>query len=40
MSDARKRLLGPQGEDRAIDAHESLEDELYTASLRPRPFAE
>ncbi|HUY41998.1 MAG TPA: Holliday junction branch migration DNA helicase RuvB [Candidatus Dormibacteraeota bacterium] len=40
MSDPRKRLLGPHGDDRAVDAHETLEEELYTASLRPRTFAE
>lgn len=38
--DVRKRLLGPQDEGRVVDPQERLEDELYTASLRPRTFAE
>lgn len=40
MSEARKPLLGPHNADRTIDPQETLEDELYTASLRPRTFAE
>ncbi len=38
--DARKRLLGPESVERAIDPHETIEDELYTVSLRPRTFEE
>ena len=47
MSDARKRLLGPDdavGADdapaRAVDPQAALEDEVYGASLRPRSFDE
>ncbi|MBV8601033.1 MAG: Holliday junction branch migration DNA helicase RuvB, partial [Candidatus Eremiobacteraeota bacterium] len=50
MSDARKRLLGPddaaaveeQAEElrRAVDPKSALEDEVYGASLRPRSFDE
>ncbi|HVS46399.1 MAG TPA: Holliday junction branch migration DNA helicase RuvB [Verrucomicrobiae bacterium] len=48
MSDsARKRLLGPQDADsqasldsRILDPGDSLEDEVYGASLRPRSFDE
>jgi Holliday junction DNA helicase RuvB len=48
MSDsARKRLLGPQdadvtlsSESRIVDPSDSLEDEVYGASLRPRSFDE
>ncbi len=41
--EARKRLLGPADapeHDRIIGAEERLEEEVYTASLRPRSFAE
>lgn len=38
--DVRKRLLGPESVERAVDPQERLEDELYTASLRPRTFDE
>ncbi|HEY9085411.1 MAG TPA: Holliday junction branch migration DNA helicase RuvB [Candidatus Tyrphobacter sp.] len=41
--EARKRLLGPadaQERERLVDAEERLEDEVYTASLRPRSFTE
>jgi Holliday junction DNA helicase RuvB len=41
--EARKRLLGPadaQERDRIVNAEERLEDEVYTASLRPRNFGE
>jgi holliday junction DNA helicase RuvB len=39
--EVRKRLLGPQENgERIIDAEERIEDELYTASLRPRSFSE
>lgn len=44
---ARKRLLGPQdadvrlsSESRIVDPSDSLEDEVYGASLRPRSFDE
>jgi Holliday junction DNA helicase RuvB len=48
MSDsARKKLLGPQDadanlsiENRVVDPGDSLEDEVYGASLRPRSFEE
>lgn len=41
MSDeVRKRLLGPESDERAVSPKETIEDELYTASLRPRSFAE
>ncbi|MGH7737008.1 MAG: Holliday junction branch migration DNA helicase RuvB [Candidatus Tyrphobacter sp.] len=41
MSDgARKRLLGPEDGERPVTASESIEDEVYTASLRPRSFGE
>ncbi|HEY5258230.1 MAG TPA: Holliday junction branch migration DNA helicase RuvB [Candidatus Baltobacteraceae bacterium] len=48
MSDsARKRLLGPQDADpdaslesRIVDPNDTLEDEVYGASLRPRNFDE
>ncbi len=50
MSEARRRLLGPadvslesagaQENQRIVDAHDTLEDELYGASLRPRSFDE
>jgi holliday junction DNA helicase RuvB len=45
-SNARRRLLGPAdvsqepGEPRVLDPHDTLEDELYGASLRPRTFEE
>jgi holliday junction DNA helicase RuvB len=36
---ARKRLLGPSdAQERLVDAADSLEDEVYGASLRPRTF--
>ncbi len=43
--DARRRILGPEAagdgpEDRIVDAGESLADEVYGASLRPRSFDE
>jgi len=38
--DVRKRLLGPESAERAVTPKETIEDELYTASLRPRSFAE
>ncbi len=41
--DALKRLYGPPGEtdpERVVDAVDSLEDEVYGASLRPRSFDE
>src|SRR5579871_4685572 len=41
---ARKRLLGPTdsagNEERIVDPHDAIEDELYGASLRPRSFEE
>ncbi len=46
---ARKRLLGPadaggpersQMDQRIVDPHDAIEDELYGASLRPRSFEE
>ncbi|HVR45798.1 MAG TPA: Holliday junction branch migration DNA helicase RuvB [Candidatus Binatia bacterium] len=40
---ARKRLLGPAdagSEQRIVDPHDVMEDELYGASLRPRSFEE
>jgi Holliday junction DNA helicase RuvB len=40
---ARKRMLGPEDaepETRIVDPQDSLEDEVYGASLRPRSFAE
>ncbi|MDQ2872374.1 MAG: Holliday junction branch migration DNA helicase RuvB [Candidatus Eremiobacteraeota bacterium] len=53
MSDARKRLLGPEdvlrqaqddkggdGDERVVDPGDTLEDEVYGASLRPRSFDE
>ncbi|HEY1655766.1 MAG TPA: Holliday junction branch migration DNA helicase RuvB [Candidatus Tumulicola sp.] len=43
MSDggARKRLLGPGDEaERVVDPQDTLEDEVYGASLRPRTFAD
>ena len=44
MSDggsARKRLLGPNDEgERIVDPQDTLEDEVYGASLRPRTFAD
>ncbi len=50
MSEARKRLLGPADvslepggtleHERIVDPHDTLEDELYGASLRPRDFEE
>ena len=48
MSDsgARKRLLGPESAqdetpvDRIVDPQDTLEDEVYGASLRPRTFAD
>jgi Holliday junction DNA helicase RuvB len=41
MSDnARKRLLGADDTEPVVDAEERLEDEVYTASLRPRTFSE
>ncbi len=39
-SEVRKRLLGPESSERVVDAQERLEEEVYTASLRPRSFAE
>lgn len=43
--DARKRLLGPDDavgapEERVLDPQDTLEDEIYGASLRPRSFDE
>ena len=41
--DARKRILGPQDavpEERVIDPAGSLEEEVYSSSLRPRSFDE
>ncbi|MDQ2866500.1 MAG: Holliday junction branch migration DNA helicase RuvB [Candidatus Eremiobacteraeota bacterium] len=49
MSDSRKRTIGPQdvrdgegalaiGEDRVVDPADTLEDEVYGATLRPRSF--
>jgi len=46
--EARKRLLGPadadespqRSDDRIVDPHDVMEDELYGASLRPRSFDE
>lgn len=38
--EVRKRLLGPESAERAVTPKETIEDELYTASLRPRSFAE
>jgi len=44
MSDsggARKRLLGPNDEpERVVDPQDTLEDEVYGASLRPRSFGD
>ncbi|HKU81845.1 MAG TPA: Holliday junction branch migration DNA helicase RuvB [Candidatus Tumulicola sp.] len=44
MSDsggARKRLLGPSDEpERIVDPQDTLEDEVYGASLRPRSFGD
>lgn len=44
MSDsgsARKRLLGPNDEpERIVDPQDTLEDEVYGASLRPRSFGD
>jgi holliday junction DNA helicase RuvB len=43
MSSARRKVLGESqaaGDDRAVDPHEALEDEVYGASLRPRSFEE
>jgi holliday junction DNA helicase RuvB len=50
MSDARRRLLGPadvsieppgpQHDERIVDSTDTLEDELYGASLRPHSFDE
>ncbi|HUZ49390.1 MAG TPA: Holliday junction branch migration DNA helicase RuvB [Candidatus Dormibacteraeota bacterium] len=40
---ARKRLIGPddaQGPERIVDPTDTLEDEVYGASLRPRSFAD
>jgi holliday junction DNA helicase RuvB len=36
--DARHRLLGPDDAERVIDPQDTLEDEVYGASLRPRSF--
>jgi holliday junction DNA helicase RuvB len=38
--DARKRLLGPDDAERVVDPQDTLEDEVYGASLRPRTFAD
>ncbi len=38
-SEVRKRVLGPEPA-RVVEAQERLEEEVYTASLRPRSFAE
>lgn len=38
--DVRKRTLGPESIERTVDPQERLEDEVYTASLRPRSFDE
>jgi Holliday junction DNA helicase RuvB len=42
--DARKRLFGPQDarplDERVVDPQDTLEDEVYGASLRPRSFDE
>jgi holliday junction DNA helicase RuvB len=47
MTDARKRLLGPDDtaaadgpDERLVETSDTLEDEVYGASLRPRTFAE
>jgi Holliday junction DNA helicase RuvB len=43
VSEARKRLLGPQDGDeeaRVVDPQGALEEEVYGASLRPRTFEE
>ena len=44
MSDARKRILGPEDaivpEERIVSPTDTLEDEVYGASLRPRSFDE
>lgn len=37
---ARKRLYGPEDAERAVSPVDSLEDEVYTATLRPRTFDE
>ncbi len=36
--DARHRLLGPDDAERVVDPQDTLEDEVYGASLRPRSF--
>jgi Holliday junction DNA helicase RuvB len=38
--DARRRLLGPDDAERVVDPQDTLEDEVYGASLRPRTFAD
>lgn len=42
MSDdrARQRLYGPEDAERSVSPVDSLEDEVYTATLRPRTFDE
>lgn len=46
MSDVRKRLLGPEDhelpieDERIVSPQDTLEDEVYGASLRPRTFSE
>ncbi|MGZ3498510.1 MAG: Holliday junction branch migration DNA helicase RuvB [Vulcanimicrobiaceae bacterium] len=46
MSEARKKILGPDDAatapdgDRVLDPNDTLEDEVYGASLRPRSFDE
>jgi len=44
MSDSRKRLIGPgdadENVDRVVSPDDTLEDEVYGASLRPRTFEE
>ena len=43
MSESRKRLIGPDDsavDERVVSPEDTLEDEVYGASLRPRSFEE